>query len=233
MPRRARLVVPGAAHHITQRGNNRQCVFDSEGDRRVFLGLLAKYTEQHEVPVLGYCLMKNHYHLVLAPKDEVSLARAIGRLESDYSRYFNVRRGGSGHLWQARFFSLPMGPPHWAKALAYMERNPVRAGLVARAEEYIWSSAAARLGCCEAPSWLDLSNWRREWTADEWRVMLRDTWREEESRVELRAATLGGHPLGADFTAQLEERLGMRLRPGKAGRPPKRLKPQFVSAGIR
>lgn len=222
MPRRARLVVPGAAHHITQRGNNRQDVFDTAADRRIFLDLLAKYAQMHSVSILGYCLMTNHYHLVLVPKAEDSLARSIGRLEADFARYVNVRRGAAGHLWQARYFSVPMGLPHRARALAYMERNPVRAGLVSRAEDYAWSSAAARLGVSQAPPWLDLSDWQREWTANEWRVMLRDTWREEEFRAELLEATLGGHPLGADFRARLESQLGRRLGPGKVGRPPKR-----------
>ncbi len=221
MPRRGRLVVPEVAHHVTQRGNNRQVVFDSDFDRQLFLDLLADYAPRHRLSILGFCLMSNHFHLVAVPEREDSLARTIGRLEADYARYLNVRRRTAGHLWQARFFSVPMEPRYGAIALAYVERNPVRAGMVDVAEEYPWSSAGARLGLREPPGWLELANWKQEWSAREWRELLRDPRQEEPFRLELRDATMAGLPLGEGLRRQLEERLGKRLRPGKAGRPPK------------
>ncbi|MFN0171594.1 MAG: transposase [Bryobacteraceae bacterium] len=181
MPRRSRLVVPEVAHHVTQRGNNRQVVFDSDFDRQLFLDLLADYAQRHRLSILGFCLMSNHFHLVAVPEREDSLARTIGRLEADCARYLNVRRRTAGHLWQARFFSVPMEPRYGATALAYVERNPVRAGMVDVAEEYRWSSAAARLGLTQPPKWLELDDWKQEWSAGEWRQLLRDPRQEDPS----------------------------------------------------
>src|SRR5215467_9003317 len=129
MPRSKRIVVPGLPHHITQRGNGRADVYDSDSDRTVFLDLLASYSRQYRLTVWGYCLMSNHFHLIAVPSHEDSIAKVIGRLEADYARYLNVRRGASGHLWQARYHSVPMDLPYCWRALAYVERNPVRAGM--------------------------------------------------------------------------------------------------------
>jgi putative transposase len=87
--------------------------------------------------------MNNHVHFVVVPETERSLARAFGRTHADYARYANMVRRGCGHFWQARFYSCALDDRHAWKALAYVERNPVRAGLVGSAEEYAWSSAAA------------------------------------------------------------------------------------------
>ncbi|MFN0165478.1 MAG: hypothetical protein ACKV22_03520 [Bryobacteraceae bacterium] len=132
-----------------------------------------------------------------------------------------VRLRTAGHLWQARSFFIPMEPRYRASALAYVERNPVRAGMVDVAEEYRGSSAGARLGLTEPPEWLKLDDWKQEWSAGEWRELLSDPMQEAPFRVELRDATMAGLPLGEGLRSQLEEQLGKRLRPGKAGRPPK------------
>ena len=79
MPRIARIAVPGLAHHVTQRGNNRQDVFFVDADRRVYLSLLKEQSDKHGLEVLAYCLMTNHVHLVAIPRDENSLAKAVGR----------------------------------------------------------------------------------------------------------------------------------------------------------
>src|SRR5258708_35824078 len=105
MPRRPRIVIPGLAHHITQRGNNQRDVFDTDFDREIFLKMLGKYAASSGVAIWGYCLMANHYHLIAVPETEDALARAMRRLESDYARYLNVRRQANGDLWQARFQS--------------------------------------------------------------------------------------------------------------------------------
>ena len=99
MPRSKRIVVPGLPHHITQRGNGCASVFDSDDDRVVFLDLLAAYSRQYQLTVWGYCLMSNHFHLIAVPFQEDAPAKVLGRLEADYARYLNVRRGTSGHLW--------------------------------------------------------------------------------------------------------------------------------------
>lgn len=212
MPRRARIVVPGLAHHITQRGNNQQQVFDTDFDRKLFLDLLKTAAAKDGLTIWGYCLMSNHFHVIAVPQAEHSLARAIQRLEADYARYLNLRRATNGHLWQARYHSNPMDDHYRWTALAYVERNPVRGGITNSAVSYPWSSAAARLGQATAPEWLDLSEWRRHWTPEDWILLLSNAEREQAFARELREATLGGHPLGAELTQSLEKKLGIRLR---------------------
>jgi len=199
MPRGKRIIVPGLPHHITQRGNGRAKVFDCEQDRATFLELLATYSLQYGLSLWGYCLMSNHFHLVAVPADEGAAAKVMGRLEADYARFLNVRRQTSGHLWQARYHSVAMDPPHCWRALAYVERNPVRAGLSRAAADYPWSSAAARVGGAVVPAWLDLDPWRQHWSTAEWLCMLSDGGEDEITRVELQEGTLSGRPLGESF----------------------------------
>jgi putative transposase len=221
MPRGKRIVVPGLPHHITQRGNGRAKVFDCDQDRAVFLDLLAGYSLQYGLSLWGYCLMSNHFHLVAVPAHEGAAAKVLGRLESDYARFLNVRRRTSGHLWQARYHSVAMEPAHCWRALAYVERNPVRAGMTLAAVDYPWSSAAARVGAAVVPRWLDLDPWSQHWSPAEWIGMLADGREDEITRVELQEATLSGLPLGRSLVERLEKELNRRLRRGKAGRPPK------------
>jgi len=146
MPRIARTVIARAPHHVTQRGNRREPVFFTDEDRRAYLGWLREYAEKHGVEVLAYCLMTNHVHLVAVPTGEDSLHRMLKPLHMRYAQRMNRARGWSGHLWQGRFFSSALDEPHFFGAVRYVERNPVRAGMVSRAEDYRWSSAAAHCG---------------------------------------------------------------------------------------
>jgi putative transposase len=221
MPRRNRIIVPGLPHHITQRGNGQKNIFDTDADRLVFLSLLGRYARQYALAIWGYCLMSNHFHLIAVPEREDSASNALGRLLADYARYLNVRRQSSGHLWQARYYSVPMEPGYCWKALAYVERNPVRAGMIDKAEQYRWSSAPSRLGLGSTPAWLELRTWRGQWTPQEWLRFLEDRATEAVMRDELREVMLGGYPLGQELVERLEGELGTRLHRGKAGRPPK------------
>ncbi len=135
MPRKPRVVAVGVPHHITQRGNDRQQIFFRDRDREAFLETFFKYAVQHELMVWGYCLMTNHVHFIAVPERPTSLARVIGRTGTDHARYANPLRHGCGHLWQARFCSCALDGPSARRALAYIERNPMRADLVAPAEE--------------------------------------------------------------------------------------------------
>lgn len=233
MPRRARIVAPGLAHHVTQRGNNQQNIFDTDFDRKLFLELLGSHASKHKLAIWGYCLMANHFHLIALPETEDSLARTLCRLLADYARYLNVRRGANGHLWQARYYSTPMDERYRWRALAYVERNPVRAGIVREAWEYPWSSAGARLGRRTAPEWLQLSEWHRHWTSLEWTWQLAHGGREPAFAKELKDATLRGHPLGGELTDRLEQALGIRIRPGIAGRPRERERVKASGQGSR
>ena len=98
MPRSARFVAPGVAHHITQRGVGRQTVFHSRGDRLAYLHLLREQATLCELPILAYCLMRNHIHRIAVPADGDALAEVMQRVNGRYAQYLNARRGHSGHL---------------------------------------------------------------------------------------------------------------------------------------
>jgi putative transposase len=223
MPRTGRITIPGAPHHITQRGNNGQDLFFTDDDRRAYLGLLAEQASTHGLAVLGYCLMDNHTHLVAVPHRVESLAKAVGRTHFLYTQHFNLRYGRSGHLWQGRFRSCALDEEYGWAALSYVERNPERIGAVRYPWRYQWCSAAAHCGLGEAHEVLDLQSWDLAWTPEEWRARLRHP--EEAAAVRaIRAHTGTGWPLGAEaFLGQAELALGRRVRALPVGRPRKRV----------
>jgi putative transposase len=132
MSRQARVVVEGVPHHVTQRGNNRQDIFLADEDRHFYLKTLREKSEQFGLTITGYCLMTNRIHLIAVPRHPDSLAKALGQTHWRYAMRFNRLHRRSGHLWQNRFYSCPLGPSHLATALAYVDLNPVRARLVAQ-----------------------------------------------------------------------------------------------------
>jgi putative transposase len=187
----ARFVAPGVAHHITQRGTARQVVFRTRSDRRVYLEMLRAQARHEGLRILAYCLMSNHVHLMAVPRDEASLAVVLRRVHGRYAQYFNARHGRSGHLWQNRFYSCPLGPSHLWVARDYVETNPVRAGLAETAESYEWSSAAGRA--------VGQDRWRLLDPAEE--MVGRNPNRPDAETQErlwhaLRRATFAGQPLG-------------------------------------
>lgn len=221
MPRYRRIVVLDVPHHVTQRGNNRRDVFFTDGDREVYLSLLAANCDRFGVAIMGFCLMSNHVHVVAVPKRTESLAKAFGRTHNDYARWLHIRRGESGHLWQNRFFSCPMDDAYCWATLAYIERNPVRAGLVASAQDSAWSSAAAHLGCGEPPPWLALERWSMAWDAERWGVALKHGLYEADLYGRVREATQCGRPLGSEqFLAECEMQFDVPLRKRKPGPKP-------------
>ena len=222
MPRIARAVAVGLPHHVTQRGNNRRRIFDSDQDRLLYLKLLRAYSERHGLRLWGYCLMDNHVHLIVVPSRGDSLARALRQTHSDYARYLNIIRRTTGHFWQNRYFSCALDPIHCWQALAYVENNPVRAGMVTHPAEWRWSSARTHLGDQDSGSWLDLTDWRAIYNSNQWRKVLRTTVADEAQADRIRAASRTGRPLGpVTFVRKLERRLQRRLTFGKPGRPPR------------
>ncbi len=149
MPRCARYILPEIPYHITQRGNRGDNVFFEDSDRSDYLKWLEEYSEKYGLDILAYCLMTNHIHIVALPHAADSLGRTLHSLHTRYSRICNWRHGWTGHLWQGRFFSTSLDGEHLVKAVRYVERNPVRARMVARASDYRWSSAAFHLGMRE------------------------------------------------------------------------------------
>src|SRR5690349_18205490 len=108
MPRRARVIVPGVAHHVTQRGNNQQPVFQSADERSLYLKLLGSHVAADGTHVMAYCLMTNHVHLVVVPDAPLSLSHTLGHTHSEFALLANRLGGRTGHLWQGRFYSCPM-----------------------------------------------------------------------------------------------------------------------------
>jgi putative transposase len=225
MARIARFVAEGFPHHITQRGNARKIVFEDTDDRRVYLNLLRAYSEEHRLGIWAWCLMTNHVHLLAVPRAATAMARALGRTHSDYARYRNAKSGNCGHLWQARYYSCPVDASGVWAVMAYIERNPVRAGLAESAEGYPWSSARAHAANLDETGFLEMAHWRANYSAARWRETLRDGVEEEALQERLRSATLTGRPFGStEFAAGLEVAAQRKLLPGRAGRP-KRLGP--------
>jgi putative transposase len=195
MPRIARIVVPGVPHHVTQRGTDRQTVFHCRQDRVTYLALLKQHSHQAEVDVLAYCLMPNHVHLIVVPTDKESLAVALRRTHGRYAQYLNARRSRTGHLWQNRFFSCPMEHGHLWSALSYVERNPVRARLVERPEQYEWSSASDHLTGHDRLELLNMRFWQEQGGIVCWKSLL-GTQNDEREMLHLERATYAGRPLG-------------------------------------
>jgi putative transposase len=222
MSRIARVSVAGIPYHITQRGNYRQVVFTDAQDHQTYLNLLRRYREEHGLRIWSWCLMSNHVHLLAVPRTAESLARALGCTHRDYARYRNVRVATCGHFWQARYYSCPVEERGLWAVMAYIERNPVRAGMVASAEEYRWSSARAHVTGRDEDGWLDMRHWREEYTSVRWVEVLRDGIEEEAFRERLRVSTRTGRPMGSDnFVDDIERAVNRTLRPREPGRPKK------------
>ena len=218
MPRRMRVVVPDLPHHVTHRGNRRKETFREPEDYEVYLRLLRKYALRYGLRIWAYTLMPNHTHLVVVPSKQESLSDAIQCVDSTYAMLFNALYETSGHLWEGRFFSCVLDEMHLWNAIRYVERNPLRGGLISRAEDYRWSSAAAHCGQRSDPilsNDLPLTQCVENWTA--WLAMTNT----EDHDRKLRERTESGYPCGSDeFVIGLEQQLGRRIRRLSGGRKP-------------
>ena len=145
MTRIARIVVPGSPHHVTQRGNRRERIFFDDGDCELYRDWLAQSCRKFDVSVWAYCLMPNHVHLILTPADASGLALALSRAHRLYAGFVNARARQTGRLFQGRYGSVALDEDHLMAAARYVALNPVRARLVARAQDWPWSSVRAHL----------------------------------------------------------------------------------------
>jgi putative transposase len=217
MARLARVVVPGLPHHVTQRGNGRGRTFFGDADYVLYRDLLREHCRAADVEIWAWCLMPNHVHLILVPSDADGLRRALAPVHRRYAGAIHARRKRTGHFWQGRFGAVVMDEAHLAAALRYVSLNPVRARLVARAQDWRWSSAHAHLAgkddgiTARAPI-----KERFPRFAD----LLEDA-TETDAFDRLRGAESIGRPLGNDrFLARIERLTARSLRPRKRG--PKR-----------
>ena len=144
MPRPVRLAPADFCYHVINRGNGRAEVFHKPDDYAAFLRILSLACERHDMRLLAWCLMPNHFHFVAWPRRDNDLPRLMQWLTTCHVRRHHRHYKGNGHVWQGRYKSfIAEGGKHLLAVLKYVERNPVRAGLVKRAEHWPWSSAAA------------------------------------------------------------------------------------------
>ena len=214
MARLARVVLPGYPHHVTQRGNRRQDVFFQDGDYEYYLELLKTWCHSEGIDIWAYCLMTNHVHLIVTPKKRSNFAKAVGETHRRYTRRINDREGWTGYLWQGRFASYPMDKRHLLKAAAYVELNPVKAGMVKKAQDYRWSSARAHLsgidkqGIIQPEKLLSLTG--------DWQDYLKQAQADTTNEFQQHERT--GRPLGTErFIERAERLLGRELKKKKPG----------------
>lgn len=229
MARLARVVIPHAAHHITQRGNRRLPIFFTDEDRETYLQFVAAGCAVTGTRYLAWCLMDNHVHLILVPESAGGLRSALGEAHRRYTRRINFREGWRGYLFQGRFASYPMDDAHLMAAVRYVENNPVAARIVKAAGDWRWSSARSHIAgrrMADDPL-TDVAALKAH--VPNWRAMLRhgaelgDSGEAGEAVAEAIEARLRtGRPLGArEWLARQEALLGRPLAPRKRGPKPK------------
>jgi putative transposase len=218
MVRLARVVVPGLPHHVTQRGNRREAVFFGDGDYGLYQELISTAARRAGTAIWAYCLMPNHVHFIMVPSDADGLRGAFAEAHRRYTAVIHARKKWTGHLWQGRFSSTAMDERHLIAAARYVPMNPVRAGLVARAEDWPWSSARAHLAgqddavVAVAPLLERIGDF-----AD-----FLETREDEAAVMAIRRSRSTGRPVGAaDWIEALEAQTGRRLAPARRGPKPR------------
>jgi len=218
MPRTARASVGGICYHVINRGNGRARVFQRDRDFQAFIDLFQPACERLPMRLLAWCLIPNHFHLVLWPKGDNDLSRWMQWLLTAHVRRYHKAHRTSGHVWQGRFKVFPIQQDaHLLTVLRYVERNPLRAGLVRQAENWPWSSLPAWLGS-RRPAWLHEGpvDRPRDWQGV---VNRPQTAKELES---LRRSVNRGTPFGtALWTQRTARRLGLEASLNPRGRPRK------------
>ena len=155
MGRPVRIQYPGALYHITSRGNERREVFRDDADRKKFLEILKDYHERHSILIHCFVLMGNHYHLVMETV-QGNLVKVMHGINGGYTGYFNRKYNRAGHLFQGRYGAIVVDKAHYLLELSrYVHLNPVRAGMVARPEQYRWSSCPGYVSKAKALDWIE------------------------------------------------------------------------------
>ncbi len=155
MSRPLRIEYPGAIYHVTSRGDRREAIYRDDDDRRLHLAVIEQTMLRFDAQVLAYCLMGNHYHLVLHTR-QANLSRLMRHLNGVFTQAINRRHELAGHVFQGRFKAILVDRDAYLLALCrYVERNPVAAGVVMSVADWPWSSFAAHAGLAPTPKWLD------------------------------------------------------------------------------
>ena len=227
MSRMARVVLPDHPHHVVQRGHNRQVVFAAGRDYQRYLDTLREYKELYGVAVHAFCLMTNHVHLLLSPREPTAIGKLMKRLAGRQTRHHNYLEGRSGTLWEGRFKSSPVERDDYLLACSrYIELNPLRARIVAEPQDYAWSSCRYRFGVGTA-NWLDYDSAYLGLANNE--LERRRLYREflgaaipSEELTLIREAVQRGQLTGAGrFTEEVAGILGRRVERRGQGRPKK------------
>jgi putative transposase len=221
MSRLARSTIIGYPHQVTQRGNYGQNVFEEDADFSLYLRLLLEFSCRYSIEIWAYCLMRNHVHFVCVPQINRALSQGFNTLHMRYTQYFHGKKGLTGHLWNGRFQSCILDDQSVLEEVRFIENNPVRSSIVARAEDYPWSSARHHvLGepdpLLEKSGFLkgEIKDWRAYLAARGDELILERTWRSLKT----------GRPAGdKGFILSLEGIMGKRLMALPRGRPRKNL----------
>lgn len=225
MARRPRLFITDVPYHVVQRGNNKNPIFFRDEDYYYFLNVLREAKAKHPCLIYGYCLMTNHFHLLIQPKEKDNISLLIKLLGSKYVRYVNKAYKRTGTLWEGRFrCSLIERELYFLAVLRYIEMNPVRAGIVNSPELYPWSSYRVRaLG--EKNYILDLDSWYNNLDVDvrkrqlKYREFLQSSVSEGLQEM-INEMTDKNGIVGSDsFKDGIGQRLGKKIIFRPAGRP--------------
>ena len=218
MPRRARASTAGLFFHVVNRAAKRSTLFETAEDYTAFERVLDSAVTRHRVSLFAYCVMPNHWHLLLSANVDGALSRFMHWLTTTHARRWQVHRGleGQGAVYQGRFKAIPIGDDHhFLWVCRYIERNPLRAGLVGRAQDWPWASLSRRQ---ERDSSL-LATWPVD-CPDGWTALVDQPQTEAEERA-FREAMARGQPFGQeDWCRAIEKTLGV-LRGGARGRQTK------------
>lgn len=222
MARHRRFILAGVAVHIVQRGNDRQHCFRGETDYGVFLAMLRNVLSPRPCALHAYCLMTNHFHLLLTPGDSQSCGLLMRDLGRCYASYFNRRYKRTGTLWEGRFHSCLVDSAQYVLACyRYIELNPVRARMVVSPGAYRWSSYLANAGLARdallAPHPEYLAIAADECSRHAAYVGLFDRADNPDFLTAVREATSGGYPLVGDRLKAVLATNGVRLERGKPG----------------
>jgi len=225
MPRTARAVEAGTIYHVLNRGNGRMQLFHKPGDFEAFLKVLSEGLERYPVELLTYCLMSNHWHLVLRPRTAAALGRLMGWVGVTHVRRHHAHYNtvGGGHLYQGRFKSFPVQDDgHFLAVCRYVEANALRAGLVGRAQDWAYCGLSERSGRSGKVS---VSQWPVDRPAN-W-VNLVNAMPDRLTLDSLRDGVNGGKPYGSEqWVARTARRLGLEFTLRGPGRPRKSAEPE-------
>lgn len=220
MPRGSRKIRAGLYYHVLNRGNNRHTIFHDEADLDLFIGLARGLQERQPLPITAVCLMPNHFHMVVRSDVDADVSQWLHLLLTRHASRHHRRWRSSGRIWTDRFRAFPIQDDrHLLTVVRYVERNPLRAGLVAAAEDWRWGSL----------------NWRLEgapWPLDPTPQPLPVRWRElvnaPQTASELsaiRQSVARGFPYGdGSWAMRTAAELGVPHCPKRRGRPPRRAK---------